>query len=136
MCIATGNHDFYTPGGLWDTVAWPENVHIFRAGQMEAVEIPALGAVVHGAAFTGPEQAESLLAGFSAPADGCVHLGVLHGVHIFGQAAYKAFGAPVCRCLDYGGGYLVHAFFLDLGVMGEVMVSDASQPASPVRASP
>lgn len=79
VCIATGNHDFYTPGGLWDTVAWPENVHIFRSGQMEAVEIPALGAVVHGAAFTGPEQAESLLAGFSAPADGRVHLGVLHG---------------------------------------------------------
>ena len=42
VCIAPGNHDFYTPGGLWDTVAWPENVHIFRAGQMEAVEIPAL----------------------------------------------------------------------------------------------
>lgn len=79
VCIAPGNHDFYTPGGLWDTVAWPENVHIFRAGQMEAVEIPALGAVVHGAAFTAPEQAESLLAGFSAPADGRVHLGILHG---------------------------------------------------------
>ena len=46
---------------------------------MTALELPELCAVVHGAAFTAPEQAESLLAGFAAPADGRVHLGVLHG---------------------------------------------------------
>lgn len=77
--IAPGNHDFYVPGGLWDTVAWPDNVHIFRSGHMEAMEVPGLGAVVHGAAFTAPEQADSLLTGFSAPVDGRVHLGLLHG---------------------------------------------------------
>ena len=46
---------------------------------MESVEVPALNAVVHGAAFTGPEQAVSLLGGFRAPADGRVHLMTLHG---------------------------------------------------------
>ena len=66
-------------GSVWETVDWPENVHIFREPRMTALELPELCAVVHGAAFTAPEQAESLLAGFAAPADGRVHLGVLHG---------------------------------------------------------
>lgn len=77
--IAPGNHDFAGGGSVWDTVRWPENVHIFRERAMTAVELPALNAVIHGAAFTAPEQAESLLAGFSAPADGRIHLGLLHG---------------------------------------------------------
>ena len=47
--------------------------------EYQMTELPELCAVVHGAAFTAPEQAESLLAGFAAPADGRVHLGVLHG---------------------------------------------------------
>ena len=77
--IAPGNHDWYGPGSPWQTVSWPENVHIFRERAMTAVEVPEWNAVIHGAAFTGPEQAESLLAGFAAPADGKLHLGVLHG---------------------------------------------------------
>lgn len=79
VCIAPGNHDFLGGGSVWETVDWPENVHIFREPRMTALELPELCAVVHGAAFTAPEQAESLLAGFAAPADGRVHLGVLHG---------------------------------------------------------
>ena len=46
---------------------------------MTAAEVPELDLVVHGAAFTGPDQPESLLAGFTAPADGKVHIGLLHG---------------------------------------------------------
>ncbi|MEI3305859.1 MAG: metallophosphoesterase [Dysosmobacter sp.] len=76
--IAPGNHDLLGPGSAWETVAWPENVHIFRE-PVTALEVPELCAVVHGAAFTAPEQAESLLAGFAAPADGRVHMGLLHG---------------------------------------------------------
>ena len=75
--IAPGNHDWYGPGSPWLTVKWPENVHIFQTPEMTAVELPGL--TVHGAAFTGPEQAESLLAGFSAPEDGRIHIGLLHG---------------------------------------------------------
>ncbi len=76
--IAPGNHD-WSGGSVWDTVDWPENVHIFRESAMTAVEVPDLGAVVHGAAFIAPEQADSLLAGFTAPEDGKVHIGLLHG---------------------------------------------------------
>ena len=79
VCIAPGNHDFLGGGSVWETVDWPENVHIFREPRMTALELPELCAVVHGAAFTAPEQAESLLAGFAAPAGGRVHLGLLHG---------------------------------------------------------
>lgn len=77
--IAPGNHDWFGPGSPWLTVDWPENVHIFRESRMTAVELPDLGLTVHGAAFTAPEQAESLLTGFTAPADGAVHIGLLHG---------------------------------------------------------
>ena len=77
--IAPGNHDWYGPGSPWETAAWPENVHVFRENALTAAEAPELGLVVHGAAFTGQEQPESLLAGFTAPADGKIHVGLLHG---------------------------------------------------------
>lgn len=93
VCIAPGNHDWCGYSSVWKTVDWPENVHIFKESTMTALELPQLGAVVHGAAFTGPEQAESLLAGFAAPEDGKVHLGVLHGDTGDTQSRYD----PLCR---------------------------------------
>ena len=77
VLAAPGNHDWYGPGSPWAAVRWPENVHIFRESAMTAVELP--GVTVHGAAFTAPRQETSLLAGFTAPEDGRVHLGLLHG---------------------------------------------------------
>ena len=58
---------------------WPENVHIFSESVLTCVEVPALNAVVYGAAFTGTEQYRPMLEGFRAPEDGRVHMGVLHG---------------------------------------------------------
>ena len=77
--IAPGNHDYYGPGSPWEQFSWPDNVRIFKSGTMETVDLPGLNAAVSGAAFTGPEQGTGLLTGFSAPRDGRVHLGVLHG---------------------------------------------------------
>jgi hypothetical protein len=51
-----------------------KRAHLLSTGRVESVELPELGAVVHGAAFTAPEQTRSLLAGFHAPRDGRVHL--------------------------------------------------------------
>ena len=79
VLIAPGNHDWCAPGSPWETVAWPENVWVFRENVLTAAELPELGLVVHGAAFTGPEQGTSLLAGFTAPEDGRRHIGLLHG---------------------------------------------------------
>lgn len=77
--IAPGSRDWYGPSSPWAEDIWPENVCLFTRKAMSAVEIPDWKVTVHGAAFTGPEQGESLLSGFSAPADGHIHLGLLHG---------------------------------------------------------
>lgn len=77
--IAPGNHDPCTPRSPYAAGTWPENVHIFRGGELEPVELPALNCVVHGAAFTGPDRQDEALAGFSVPADGRAHLLCLHG---------------------------------------------------------
>lgn len=77
--IAPGNHDWAGPGSPWTAVRWPENVHVFREGRLTAVDLPEWNLTVHGAAFTAPERRESFLTGFSAPEDGRVHIGLLHG---------------------------------------------------------
>ena len=38
--IAPGNHDFWDAGGPYGSVDWPDNVHIFKTEQIEAVEVP------------------------------------------------------------------------------------------------
>lgn len=79
VCIAPGNHDCFLPGSAWETVKWPENVHIFKENRMTAVDFPQWNLTVHGAAFASAQQPDSLLAGFAAPQDGRIHVGVLHG---------------------------------------------------------
>ena len=77
--VAPGNHDWYGPGSPWRTVDWPENVTVFSRSALTAVELSQWGLVIHGAAFTAPEQREGFLTGFTAPEDGKVHIGLLHG---------------------------------------------------------
>lgn len=77
--IAPGNHDPYTPYSPYAAENWPENVHIFRSPEIEAVELPKLGCMVHGCAFAGPERTDQALAGFTVPTDGKLHLMCLHG---------------------------------------------------------
>lgn len=75
--IAPGNHDWYGPA--WQSVNWPDNVHIFKESTLTAAELPRWNLVIHGAAFTAAEQAAGLLSGFTAPQDGKRHIGLLHG---------------------------------------------------------
>ena len=77
--ISPGNHDWYGPGSPWATVTWPENVHVFQENALTAAELPQWNLVIHGGAFTAPEQGRSLLAGFTAQPDGKRHFGLLHG---------------------------------------------------------
>lgn len=77
--IAPGNHDWFGPGSPWQTVNWPENVHIFRENRMTAVELPEWNLAIHGAAFTAQEQPDGFLSGYTVPADGRTHIGLLHG---------------------------------------------------------
>lgn len=77
--IAPGNHDYYHGRSPYAGADWPGNVHIFTAPHLEAVELPALNCVVHGCAFTAPNREDDPVSGFTAPADGRIHLLCLHG---------------------------------------------------------
>ena len=90
VVIAPGNHDPYTTGGAYGRTAWPDNVHIFTENRMETVTFPHLRCAVHGGAFTAPEHHEdSVLTGFTAPEDGLVHIGLLHGELTAGESRYR-----------------------------------------------
>ena len=88
--IAPGNHDPYTPDGPYARTAWSGNVHIFTADTLQTFTFPELGCTVHGAAFTGTEcPADTVLAGFTAPRDGLVHIGLLHGDVTASDSRYR-----------------------------------------------
>lgn len=89
VLISPGNHDCFGPGSAWDSVVWPDNVHVFRESRVTAVDFPKWNLTVHGAAFTAPDCPESLLAGFAAPQNGRVHIGLLHGEVEAAEARYN-----------------------------------------------
>ena len=88
VCIAPGNHDFCGARSPYRVLSWPDNVHIFSRLTLEPLELPDLTCTVWGAAFSTPAREDSPLSGFTAPADGRVHLGVLHG-EVDGKGRYS-----------------------------------------------
>ena len=97
--LAPGNHDFWSARSIYAGTDWPDNVHIFSTVSVEAVELPELNCVVHGAAFTTPHADRSPLMGFTAPRDGRTHLMVLHG-DVDGRSRY----GPLSRADIAGSG--------------------------------
>lgn len=79
VVIAPGNHDCYTPHSPYAAARWPGNVHIFTGESVTAIPFPELGVTVYGCAFVGPFREDDPLAGFSAPRDGSVSIGLFHG---------------------------------------------------------
>lgn len=78
--LAPGNHDYYSGNSVYATLAWPDNVHIFRSAQIESVDLPGLNCSVYGRAFCTSRQDDSPLAGFQANRrDGWLQLMCLHG---------------------------------------------------------
>ena len=77
--IAPGNHDRYSPRSAWTTVAFGENVHIFREETISCVALEALGLRVWGAGFTERYRTPPL-AGFCAEKrEGFLDVMVVHG---------------------------------------------------------
>lgn len=109
--IAPGNHDYWEPSGLYGSLDWPDNVHIFKSETIEAVEIPEKNCVVYGAAFTAPECAENPLRDFRTPDDGRLHLMVLHA-DVEGGGRYRPIkkGEIAESGLDYLALGHVHAY--------------------------
>jgi len=86
--IAPGNHDRFVPGCPYDTVQWPDNVHIFTKNRLEAVTLPELGCAVYGAAFNAMDS-EPLLTGFAVEDPDMTNLMVIHG-EVKADSAYNA----------------------------------------------
>ncbi len=69
--IAPGNHDPYTPNGVWATGRLPENVFVFSSPDMTALPLPELNCTVYGYAFVSSRPRTSCpLEGFRAEGDG------------------------------------------------------------------
>ena len=90
VVIAPGNHDPYTARSAYARTLWPDNVHIFTEDRMQTIPFPQYGCAVHGAAFTAPEETEDrVLSGFTAPDDGLVHIGLIHGELTGSESRYR-----------------------------------------------
>lgn len=112
VCIAPGNHDYYSDRSPYASVRWPENVHIFSGEDVTSVVLEEKNVEVFGCAFTGPQRESDPLKGFTAPEDGRIHLGCFHG-----QVGTEGNGyAPIApeslrqSGLDYAALGHVHAF--------------------------
>ena len=101
--IAPGNHDPYLPDSPWARCAWPENVHIFSAPQIQAVDLPDLGTTVYGAGFTASEE-KDLLADFRVRDPERLNVMVLHGDAANAQSVYN--GISPGQIADSGLDYL------------------------------
>lgn len=77
--LSPGNHDPFSPASPYGKLTWPEHVHIFSSPTPERVELPQLGAVVYGSAFTSPYRMDGPLDGFHAQDEGLCKFGCFHG---------------------------------------------------------
>ncbi|MBQ4600864.1 MAG: metallophosphoesterase [Oscillospiraceae bacterium] len=102
VCIAPGNHDFYSPTSPYFQEIWPENVHIFTKNTMESISFPHLDCRVWGAAYTAP-CCDPLLADFQAEGSERWAIGVLHGDPMQANSPYCPVSAYQLRRsgLDY-----------------------------------
>jgi DNA repair exonuclease SbcCD nuclease subunit len=109
--IAPGNHDCYSPGSIYTSINWSENVHIFKSNAIERVKIPRLGTSVYGAAFTAQGCDKNLLAGFRAD-DGDTSIMVLHADLNQPNSRYNPIGESDIKAsgLDYLALGHVHAY--------------------------
>ena len=110
--IAPGNHDAYHSMSPYRAVRLPKNVHLFKTGEIESVDISELNLCVHGAAFTSSDCEGSLLRNFRAPQDGRIHVMVMHGAVTEGVTKYNAIREEDIRAsgLSYLALGHVHSF--------------------------
>ncbi len=76
--ISPGNHDPLTPGSIYATAEFPENVHIF-GGERECVRLDDLGVDIYGFGFTGKNYLSSPVAGWSIQDKSRINILVCHG---------------------------------------------------------
>lgn len=75
--IAPGNHDWFGPQSLYGYVDWSPNVHVFRSGRLEPVDLDD-GVTLWGAAHLAPANTDNFLRGFRVDRAG-VNVALFHG---------------------------------------------------------
>lgn len=93
VIVAPGNHDPYSPGGLWDAMTLPENVFVLKNEDIKPLEFLQIGLRVWGAGFQ-DTFSTSLLKAFSAPEkkEDVFDVMLLHGEVCAGKSDYNAIG--------------------------------------------
>lgn len=76
--ITPGNHDPLTATSPYETLAFPENVHIFKEKSLTSVELPELSLRIFGAAYASEAYDEHILEGFKVPDDEFANIVILH----------------------------------------------------------
>lgn len=86
--LAPGNHDPWTALSPWARQEWPDHVHIFSSPEPQRYELPDLGCVVYGSAFTAAYRMDGPLDGFRAEDEGLVRFGCFHGDLLSAHSRY------------------------------------------------
>lgn len=76
--ISPGNHDPYYDKSFYNTVKWPDNVHIFKHS-LDNYYIEALNTTVYGIGFDKAHEKNSLLKGFKAANSNSINIMAMHG---------------------------------------------------------
>lgn len=82
--ITPGNHDPYTPESPYQTLSFPDKIHIFTSKNLESIELSELNVRVFGAAYTSEVFDERILDGFSIPNDDFINIIALHS-NLYGE---------------------------------------------------
>lgn len=72
----TGNHDYFTPACAYNSVAWPDNFHLFHTPRIEGIPFRD-GVTVWGAGFQTNAVEAPMLEGFHC--EGGMNIMTLHG---------------------------------------------------------
>ena len=75
--LAPGNHDWFGPESLYETIDWSSNVHVFGSPELEPIELTP-GLTLWGGAHLGPANTGDFLQGFVVDRGG-VNVALFHG---------------------------------------------------------
>lgn len=78
VLIVPGNHDYYQPGGVWDTTSWPDHAVIFRDDKWVEAELASGGVTVAGIACHRQGADRNVLKELAGRS---LALAIMHGAH-------------------------------------------------------
>ena len=108
--IAPGNHDFFGPESLYNTVQWSPNVKVFREDRLEPVSLED-GLTLWGGAHLAPASTRNFLQEFSVDRGG-VNIALFHGSELgtFAQQGESKVPHAPFREQEIARSGLAHAF--------------------------